>query len=156
MATNRVSISFTEEQIQRVLAAIVILETELAPLISIPVAERAGLFKMGDKSEVFAREVLAVLLDNPKLVSESMGLPEAVADLKALDQLRPILRRLQVLVEKGESTEMGLGADLMQAMLEGYATLKVSGKHHGLEGKRRELSARFARTSRKATEPTVA
>jgi hypothetical protein len=156
MATNRVSISFTDEQIQRVLAAIIILETELAPLISIPAAERAGLFKMGDKSEVFAREVLAVLLDNPKLVSESLGVPEAVADLKALDQLRPILRRLQVLVERGESTEMGLGADLMQAMLEGYATLKVSGKHHGLEGKRRELSARFARASRKGAEPATA
>jgi hypothetical protein len=156
MATDRVSISFTEEQIQRVLAAIIILETELVSLISIPVAQRAGLFKMGDKSEVFAREVLAVLLDNPKLVSESLGLPEAVADLKALDQLRPILRRLQVLVEKGESTEMGLGADLMQAMLEGYAVLKVSGKHHGLEGKRRELSARFARASRKAAEPAAA
>jgi hypothetical protein len=111
---------------------------------------------MGDKSEVFAREVLAVLLDNPKLVSESLGVPEAVADLKALDQLRPILRRLQVLVERGESTEMGLGADLMQAMLEGYATLKVSGKHHGLEGKRRELSARFARASRKGAEPATA
>jgi len=156
MATDRVSISFTEEQIQRVLAAVFVLETELASLISIPIAERAGMFKMGDKSEVFARETLAVLLENPKLVSESLGLPEAVADLKALDQLRPILRRLQVLVEKGESTEMGLGADLLQAMLEGYATLKVSGKHHGLEGKRKELSARFARTRRQAQPAATA
>ena len=143
MAKDRVSISFTEEQIQRVLAAIVILETELAPLISIPYAERRNMAKMGDKSEVFVRDTLKVLLDNPKLVSEGMGVPEAVADLKALEQ-------------KGESTELGLGADLMAAMLEGYAMLKVSGKHHGLEGKRKELSARFARASRKAAEPATA
>jgi hypothetical protein len=156
MAKDRVSISFTEEQIQRVLAAIVILETELAPLISIPYAERRNMAKMGDKSEVFVRDTLKVLLDNPKLVSEGMGVPEAVADLKALEQIRSFLGRLQALVEKGESTELGLGADLMAAMLEGYAMLKVSGKHHGLEGKRKELSARFARASRKVAEPATA
>jgi hypothetical protein len=85
-----------------------------------------------------------------------MGLPEAVADLKALEQIRSFLGRLQALVEKAESTELGLGADLMAAMLEGYAMLKVSGKHHGLEGKRKELSARFARASRTAAEPATA
>ena len=156
MAKDRVSISFTDEQIQRVLAAIIILETELASLISIPYAERRNMAKMGDKSEVFVRDTLKVLLDNPKLVSEGMGLPESVADLKALEQIRSFLGRLQALVEKGESTELGLGADLMAAMLEGYAMLKVSGKHHGLEGKRKELSARFARASRKAAEPATA
>jgi hypothetical protein len=65
MAKDRVSISFTEEQIQRVLAAIIILETELASLISIPYAERRNMAKMGDKSEVFVRDTLKVLLDNP-------------------------------------------------------------------------------------------
>ena len=155
MATNHVSIGFAEDQLARVIAAILVLETELSSLISIPFAERKGMLKMGDKSEVFVRETLAVLLDNPKIVSESLGVPEAVADLKALDQIRTFLRRLQVLVEKAESTELALGADLFQAMLEGYAMLKVSGKHHGLESKRRELSARFAKT-RRAAEPAPA
>ena len=156
MATNHASINFAEDQLARVISAIVSLETELSALISIPIADRAGMNKMGDKSEVFVRETLAVLLENPKLVSESLGLPEAVRDLTALDQLRPIVRRLQVLVEKGESTELALGADLMSAMLEGYAMLKVSGKHHGLEEKRRELSARFARSRRPLPQPVTA
>jgi hypothetical protein len=34
--------------------------------------------------------------------------------------------------------------------------LKVSGKHHGLEGKRKELSARFAKTRRAQPETASA
>jgi len=148
MARNLVSISFTEQRLAAIIAAIVALETECADLISIPVAEQRNFAKMGEKSEVFCRETLGVLGDNPKLVPESLGLPEAKADLAALDALRPLLRRLQQLVERAECTEMALGADIMSTALEGYGLLKVSGKHHGLEGKRRELSSRFVRAAR--------
>jgi len=157
MNRNLVSITFAEQRVANILAAITTLETELADLVSIPAEQRRELFKMGDKSEVFCRETLGVLADNPKLVPESLGLPEAQADLAALDTLRPMLRRLQQLTERAESTELALGVDIFGAALEGYGLLKVSGKHHGLEGKRRDLSARFVRAAKAtAAEPVAA
>jgi len=157
MNRNLVSISFAEQRVANILAAITTLEAELADLVSIPAEQRRELFKMGDKSEVFCRETLGVLADNPKLVPESLGLPEAQADMAALDALRPMLRRLQQLTERAESTELALGVDIFGAALEGYGLLKVSGKHHGLEGKRRDLSARFVRAAKaQAAEPVPA
>ena len=157
MNRNLVSITFAEQRVANILAAITTLETELVDLVSIPAEQRRELFKMGDKSEVFCRDTLGVLADNPKLVPESLGLPEAQADMAALDALRPMLRRLQQLTERAESTELALGVDIFGAALEGYGLLKVSGKHHGLEGKRRELSARFVRAAKAtAAEPVAA
>ena len=155
MNRNLVSITFAEQRVANILAAISTLETELVDLVSIPAEQRRELFKMGDKSEVFCRDTLGVLADNPKLVPESLGLPEAQADMAALDALRPMLRRLQQLTERAESTELALGVDIFGAALEGYGLLKVSGKHHGLEGKRRELSARFVRAAKAAASEPV-
>lgn len=152
MAKNHVSISFSEPRLTALAQAMDVMEMEFGDLISLPVAERRAMFKMGDKSEVFVRETIDTLGQNPKLVPEALNLPEAQADLAALDALRPLLRRLQQLVERAESTETALGADLMATALEGYALLKVSGRHQGLEGRRRELSARFVRSARVATE----
>jgi len=150
MPTNHVSLSLSTAQLDAAHAALDTLEQQLAALVSMSGAEHRAMFKMGERSEVFCRETLATLADNPKLVPEALGLPEALADLGALDALRPLLRRLQQLVARAESTELALGADVFSCALEGYNLLKVSGKHHGLEGKRRELSHRFDRRSRKA------
>lgn len=155
MPTNHVSLVFNAERIAAIAGLLTSLETELVDLISMSAAEHRGLFKMGDKSEVFCRETLGVLQQNPKLVPESLNLAEAQADLDALDALRPVLRRLEQLTARAQSTELALGADVFSAALEGYGLLKVSGKHHGLEGKRRELGNRFGKSPRvqKEAEP---
>ena|GEM_PF-4660779 len=57
------------------------------------------------------------------------------------------------LQERMSGAEMALGSDLMNAALEGYAVLKVSGKGEGMEALKRILSQRFSRTSRAATQP---
>jgi hypothetical protein len=77
-------------------------------------------------------------------VPDALELPEAQADLAALNGLRPVLRRLQQLTARAESTEMALGADTFSAALEGYDLLKVSGKRHGRESERRALLWRRA------------
>jgi hypothetical protein len=155
MSKNLISLTLTAEQLAAVDAALTTIETELAGLISVPVAQRRDLFKMGEKSEVFCRQTLGVLSQNLKIVPESLGLPEALADVAALDALRPRLVRLKQLVERGENTETALGADIFSAALEGYGQLKLSGKSHGLEGLRKELSSRFAKSARTA-EPVPA
>lgn len=152
MSQNLVSLALSNEQLAQAEQAITTLEQILAGLVSLKPVERQRLTKMGQKSEVFCRQALRVLEQNPQIVPPGMDLAGAQADLSALDQLAPLLDRLQRLAERGRDTEMALGADVMDAALEGYALLKVSGRQQGLDGLRKELSSRWARNSTGSAE----
>ena len=155
MSQNIVSLVLTDEQINAAMDALTALEGALAGLISLDAEERRRLTKMGQKSEVFCRQAISVLAQNPQIVPRSLQLADAQADLLALYRLRPVLDRLQKLAERGSDTEIALGSDVMDVALEGYGLLKVSGKNQGLDGLRKELSSRWAK-SRRAAEPAVA
>ena len=148
MANNLVSLQLSPEQVTEADSALTALESVLTGLISLSPEDRRRLTKMGQKSEVFCRQALTVLEGNPQIVPPSLDIAEALLDLKALDQLRPLLQRLARLAERGADTEMGLGADLMEVALEGYALLKVSGKQMGLDGLRKELGSRWVKGRR--------
>lgn len=150
MSQNLLSLNMSAEQLAAIDNALTALETALQNLTALTPDERRSLTRMGPKSETFCRQTLTVLGQNPQVIPPSLDLAEAQADLAALDQLRPRLARLQRLSERGEDSADALGSDLMAFSLEGYALLKVSGRNQGLEGLRKELSARFARTASKA------
>ena len=150
MSQNIISLDLSDAQLSIALDALTALEGALTGLISLDADERRRLTKMGQKSEVFCRQALSVLEQNSQIVPPSLNLREAQADLGALDRLRPVLDRLQRLAERGSDTEMALGSDVMDVALEGYGLLKVSGKNQGLDGLRKELSSRWAKTRRAA------
>ena len=156
MAQNLISISWADDQLALLDAALATIEGVYANLISLEKDEIRSLFKMGDKSETFCRGTLEVLGQNLKVVPESLALGEAQADLRALDALRPRLRRLQQLAKRGEDTELLLGSDIFSAALEGYALLKVTGKNHGLEDLRKGLGSRFRGRRAATAEPVPA
>ncbi len=120
MSQNLISLSVTEEQQAAALAGLAQLEAALPGLLSLDVDERRRLTSMGDKSEVFTRQTLRVLEQNPQIVPPSLGLAEAQADLAALDRLRPVMERLQRLVARLEDTTGALCSDAMATALEGY------------------------------------
>ena len=155
MSQNLISLTLSDEQQSAAAAALTALEAAFAGLMSLDGDERRSLLRMGPKSEVFCRQTLSVLAQNPQIVPPSLNLVEAHADLLALDRLRPLLDRLQRLAERGQDTEAALGSDVMDLALEGYGLLKVSGRNQGLEGLRKELSSRFAK-SRRASVPAEA
>jgi len=155
VSQNIISLVLTDAQIQTAMEALTALEGALNGLISLDAEERRRLTKMGQKSEVFCRQAVSVLALNPQIVPPSLHLADAQADLLALDRLRPVLDRLQKLAERGSDTEIALGSDVMDVALEGYGLLKVSGKNQGLDGLRKELSSRWAKT-RRAAEAAVA
>ena len=156
MSQNLVSLELSNEQLAQAEQAVTALEQALAGLVSLSIGERRRLPKMGQKSEVFCRQTLKVLAQNPQIVPSSLDLAGAQADLLALDQLGPLLDRLQRLAERGRDTEMALGSDVMEVALEGYALLKVSGKQQGLDGLRRELGTRWSRARGDEPEPVEA
>lgn len=156
MSQNLLSLGFTDEQLIAVDNALTALEAALSGLISLTADQRKGLARMGPKSEAFCRQTLTVLAQNPQVIPPSIDLAEAQADLTALERLRPRLARLQRLNERAEDTDDALGSDVMAFALEGYALLKVAGRNQGLEGLRKELSARFAKSSAKPDTPPAA
>lgn len=156
MTQNLMSLALSADDLEAIDAALSALEARLTGLVALQPDDRRGLTKMGDKSEAFCRQTLTVLAQNPQVIPPSFDLVEARADLVAVDVLRPRLARLRRLTERAEDSEMALGSDVMNASLEGYALLKVSGRNQGLEGLRQSLSARFGKTARRAEPPAAA
>ena len=157
MSQNLISLTLTADQLTAIDGALDALEQNLTGLIALQPAQRRSLAKMGDKSEVFCRQTLKLLQQNPQVVPPSLNVIEAAADLAAFDQIGTFLMRLTRLGERAGDTSTALGSDLMSFALEGYGLLRVSGKNQGLVDLRRDLSARFARGSaRSASEPVPA
>ncbi|MFC5571078.1 hypothetical protein ACFPN1_13510 [Lysobacter yangpyeongensis] len=152
---NLVSLNLSAQDLADVDAAISTLRRVFAQMIALQPSQRRDLYKMGDKSEAFCRQTLAVLAANPQIIPPSLNLAEAQADLTALDQLRPRLQQLEQLVERADDTALALGSDIITVALEGYGLLKVSGKNEALKSVRKDLSARFSHGS-KAAQPVAA
>lgn len=153
MSQNLITLNLSEEQLATATQGLSLVETALADMIAFSPEQRKGMKRMGKKSETFCRQTLDVLQQNPQIVPASVNLASAVADLKALDQLRPLLVRLRKLVERADHTELALGSDVMALALDGYSLLKVAGRSQGLESQLRELSVRFEKSRRADDAP---
>lgn len=150
MQQNLISLSLSDDDINQIDQALGTLEQRLSGLVALTNDERRSLTKMGDKSEAFCRQTLAVLSQNPDLLPPRFSLAEAQRDLAAIDVLRPRLARMRRLMERAEDSDTALGSDVMTAALEGYALLRVSGSGSGLDALRTAIGSRFTRASRPA------
>lgn len=148
MPQNLVSLTLTDNQLESVDQSLGNIEVQLNGLVALNSEQRRSLARMGEKSESFCRRTLSLLEQNPQVVPPSVALAEALADLAALDRLRPRLQRLKRLFERAMDTEIALGSDVMSAALQGYTLLKVAGRNQGLEALRKELGTRFTRPAR--------
>lgn len=156
MSQNLLTLELTDGQLALIGSSLDAVEGALGGLIALDNGTRRQLMKMGDKSEAFVRQTLTLLAQNPDVVPPGLRLADAQADLVALDRLRPVLARLQRLVERAEDSEMALGSDLMSVALDGYRLLKTTGRNMGLEGASEAIGARFARRTRRAEAKAVA
>ena len=156
MTQNLVTLNLTDAQVTAVNTALTELETQLAGLISLSAPAKRSVQRMGQKSEAFCRQTLRVLGENPQVVPPNVSLADGLADLTALDALRPIMVRLSRLNDRASDTETALGSDVMAVALRGYSLLKLTGRSEGLAPLRAQLGSRFAKTARQtppAPEP---
>ncbi|OHX35114.1 hypothetical protein BJL95_00775 [Methylomonas sp. LWB] len=145
MTQNLISINFTDSALAEIDTALSVLENHFSGFLSLSPDERRNLAKMGDKTEAFCRQTLIVSSQNRQALPPSLDMGEAVADLTALDQLRPRLHRLRELMTRGDDTDMALGSDIYSFCLDAYASLKIAGKGAALETLREAMSVRFNR-----------
>ncbi len=153
VSQNLIALNVTDAQLQTARTALDQIEAALPGLISMETGDRRGLMLMGPKSEAFARQTLRVLEQNPKIVPPSFDLAAARADLAAFERLQPLLERVERLQRRLDDTVAALGSDVMDAALEGYGQIKLSGGAQGLDDLRRDIGGRFKRAARKAPEP---
>jgi hypothetical protein len=156
MPQNLVAIAFSPAEADELRSSLEAMKRILTPkLVSLDSDGRRELLKMGGKSETFCRQTLELLAKNRQLVPEGFDLDGALADVSALDVLRPLQAELLQLAERVQDTEMALRSDIMVASVEGFSLLKLLGKLQGLDGQLKELASRFRRRN-KAAEPVVA
>lgn len=127
MNQNLVSLDLTAD-LPKFDAALDALEGLMEAFVSLTPEQMRKLTKIGEKSETFCRQTVAILDQNRQALPPGFDLEELKRDLAAYDALRPRLNRLKSLAAKCGDTQVALGSDLLSASYDGYALLKVFGK----------------------------
>jgi hypothetical protein len=140
-AQNLIDLSFAEAQLANIRGATATLNTELAGLISLSAADKQRLRRMGSLSEDFCRQALETIALRPEMVPANIPVAAALADLKVLDQLRPVLAELTLIQNRVSDSVAALGHDIMTVALRAYGLMKLTGQGEGMESLRRDLKA---------------
>ena len=149
MAQNLIQTIITDDQIAEASAALDVLERIFPDFIVLDVADRRSIRRMGTRSEQFCRQTLIVGQENPKLVPETVGLQDAIADMAAYDRFFPLMSRLTRIHQRWEDTLLAMGSDAFDAALGVYLLLKAFGKSMGLDELRKGVGSLFSKTRRK-------
>lgn len=150
---NLVSMVVTKE-IQAELLALIARFRELLPgLISMANEDRRSLQLMGPRSESYGRLALITIAQNLHLLPRGIDIDAAFADLEARDNLIPVFKALQQLVEELDDTIAALGSDAMVVANISYGVMKAAGGNAALDDAVKELSARHRKTRRKSDKP---
>ena len=127
MSQNLISLTIDSSRFTAIEAAVTALEKELVDFVELSVEQRRELLKLGPKTEVFCRATIEVMERNPGALPADFDLNAIRQDRVAIDQVRPLLSRLRMLVSRVQDTEMALGSDLYKAALDGYRFAKATG-----------------------------
>ena len=143
MSQNLISLTIDSSRFTAIEAALAALEKELVDFVELSVEQRRELLKLGPKTEVFCRATIEVMERNPGALPADFDLNAIRQDRVAIDQVRPLLSRLRMLVSRVQDTEMALGSDLYKAALDGYRFAKATGKGAMLDELRMQASPLF-------------
>ena len=103
-----INVAYTDAQFSAADAAIGEIETQLPGLIALSAQQRKSMKNMGEKSESFCRQALNIVGQNPQIVPPNIPAAQAIANMKTLDRLRPLLVRLTRLVERLSDSDAAL------------------------------------------------
>ena len=147
---NRVSITLSDDVIERLQGAVKVLSDNLQPiLVKINAQERRELAKMGDKTVSFVTKSAEYAEMNPLLVPPFVDVPEMRKDVNAIGVLRPIASELEKLTDQLSDTMMLAGSEAFSSALAFYGSVKNAAKLNqpNAEVIANELKVRFAKSS---------
>ena len=143
MSQNLISLTIDSNRFSAIDAALTALEKQLDDFVELSVEQRRELLKLGPRTEVFCRATIEVMERNPGALPADFDLNAIRQDRVAIDQVRPLLSRLRMLVSRVQDTEMALGSDLYKAALDGYRFAKATGSGAMLDELRVQASPLF-------------
>ena len=126
MTQNLVSLDLSDD-LPKFDAALDAIEGVMDIFVSLTPEQIRRLTKIGEKSETFCRQTVAILDQNRQALPPGFDLDELKRDLAAYDALRPRLNRLKALVARCGDTQLALGSDVLSASYDGYGLLKMFG-----------------------------
>jgi len=147
---NKISVQMDPSSIERILAAIGVINAEMPFLQNLTTNERINLLKMGDKTVSFVNKALEYAKQNPQVVPSFLDVAEMEKDVVLINSLVKVLYPVQQIVEKMDDTTMLAGSEAYSAALVFYNAAKGAAKA-GVPGMKTlvdDLSSRFpGRTS---------
>ena len=146
MAQNLISLDLTDN-LPKFDGALDAIEGVMDVFVSLTPEQMRQLTKIGEKSETFCRQTVAILDQNKQALPPGFDLDELKRDLAAFDALRPRLIRLQALAAKCADTQVALGSDILSASYDGYRLLKTFGKADNVTPLKETMRSNVRRTA---------
>ena len=155
MSQNLSPLVVSPEQVASARSLVAQGQAALGPLVSLTDEQRRSMVHMGPKSQPFMFQMLRLMEQNPHLLPPSIDLAGGLTDRAALELLLPLQEEVTRFKTMLDDTIDAIGSDLLMLGLEGYAQFRLSGDTHGLGDLKKELSARWAKSSRKPAAPAA-
>lgn len=120
---NQISLTLSADDIKAINDALTVLENKVPFLIDLTKSEKRALKIMGDKSQPFVEQSLAIVKDNMALAPNFVDVPEMERDLTTWKALWPTATRVISLADRFDDTMAALGSDAYRAALDIYSHL---------------------------------
>jgi len=147
---NVISIEIPQAELDTVKAALITIQTTLAPyVLALTPDQRMQLPKMGDSTVPFVSKVMDYATSDPQFTPPYMDVPELKKDFDAVQALLPILRTVDQLEDNINDTTMMAGSEAYIAALSYYNSVKMAAKMNipGAKAIYDDLKKRFEKKS---------
>lgn len=153
---NTIAVQIPADKLKDLMDKLTAIQTELQPyVVSLTAEERRTLLKMSDKTIAFVSKVQEYTKTNGQFVPGFMSTADFDTDIKAVDDLTPLLKLAEQISDNISDTVMLSGSEAYVAALMYYNAIKQADKN-GIPDARTiyaDLQQRFpGRPSRKTEE----
>ena len=152
---NRISAELTDANLTAILGHLTAARALMPFLVSIPMDERNGIAKFGDKSQAFDEKIAQYESQRPDLVPGFTSVPEATKDRQLIAKMRALNAALSQLADDCQSTELVLGSDIADHDKAFYAAIRLAAQN-GVAGAQAiydDLKQRYPAVSKKPATP---
>ncbi|MGB3587877.1 MAG: hypothetical protein WBA23_15115 [Tunicatimonas sp.] len=126
---NVVSVKLTAKEVEEAIQKIKEVQTKLAgKLIALTPEERQEIPKMSDRTQPFVEKVTGYVSSRPEFIPFYMSADELKIDVKAVNDLKQILREAEQLCQALNDTVMLSGSEAYKSSLAYYNSVKQAAK----------------------------
>lgn len=157
--SNRISVTLTPTDLDRINKAVEALEKQLTFLVSLDDGGRKELYQVGDKSREFIRKALVAAKTHPDALPRFFDTKEFAKDVELSEALYPLLLSLRRLHNSVEDTHALAQSEAYEAALVVYRSARDNDTDGTMAAAIGEMKSRFRRKSNKkppVTPPTPA